>query len=254
MRGGSPSNSGAGPSGRKPSTAAATPSLANRLREALAHVPPGDNASLFASVRAFTLFGESPDQRGFGHSERVATYALELAAALSLDSAQADTVRLGSYLHDLGMMRVPPAILNKRGRLTPVEFDVVKRHPGWGLEMLEGIRLPVDVTPMVRWHHEKPDGTGYPDGLRGDAIPLQASLVALAEVFDALTTARSYRPRLAGVAARSVMYERRGWWLPEVYRAFSRIATGSTQVAVALRGGGGGGAGGAGGRSTKARQ
>ncbi len=224
-------------SGSKITASGRPTAAADRLREALVRVRPGDSASLFASVRAFALLSESPEHYTYGHSERVATYALELAAALGLAGAQSDAVRLSAYLHDVGTLRLPAEILYKQRPLSATEFGVMKKHPVWGVELLNGIRLPADVVPAVRWHHEKADGTGYPDGLRADAIPLNASLVGLAEVLDALTTPRSYRPRMTGVAARKTMHERRGWWLPDVYRAFGRVASGTTQVAAALRGG-----------------
>ena len=225
-----------GSSSNKIAVSSRTPAAADRLREALARVRPGDTASLFASVRAFALFSESPEHHTYGHSERVATYALELAAAIGLEGGQCDALRLGAYLHDVGTLRLPAEILYKPRPLSANEFEVMKKHPVWGVELLNGIRLPSDVVPAVRWHHEKADGTGYPDGLRADAIPLNASLVGLAEVLDALTTPRSYRPRITGVAARKTMHERRGWWLPDVYQAFSRVASGTTRVAAALRG------------------
>lgn len=225
-----------GTSAGKMTAAGRAAAAAGRFREALARVRPGDSASLFASVRAFALFSESPGHHSYGHSERVATYALEMAAALGLDGALCDAVRLGAYLHDVGTLRLPTEILYKERPLTTTEFGMVKKHPEWGVEILDGIRLPSAVPAIVHWHHEKADGTGYPDALKADGIPVSASLVGLAEVLDAVTTRRSYRPGISGVAARKVMHDRRGWWLPDVYRAFGRVASGATRVAAALRG------------------
>ena len=182
-----------------------------------------------AVIRSIGLSIESSDGYTFGHCERVARYAARVATALGLDAGEVAAVRLGAYLHDVGKIRVPQEILYKPGRLTAAEFGVIKMHPTWGLEVLEGVEFPFDVRPTIRWHHEKSDGTGYPDGLMGDEIPLHASIIGIADVFDALTTCRSYRPAMSGPAALYIMHARRRWWRPEVYAAFRR-ATGATAM------------------------
>jgi len=182
-------------------------------------------------VRSIGLSIESSDSYTFGHSERVARYAARVATALGLDAEEVAAVRLGAYLHDVGKIRVPQEVLNKPGRLTAAEFDLMKMHPVWGLEVLEGVEFPFDVRPTIRWHHEKRDGSGYPDRLVGDEIPLHASIIGIADVFDALTSCRSYRPAMSGPAALNLMHARRGWWRPEVYAAF-RHATGTTSMSA----------------------
>ena len=182
-----------------------------------------------AVIRSIGLSIESSDGYTFGHCERVARYAARVATALGLDAGEVAAVRLGAYLHDVGKIRVPQEILNKPGRLTAAEFGVIKMHPTWGLELLEGVEFPFDVRPTIRWHHEKSDGSGYPDGLLGDEIPLHAAIIGIADVFDALTTCRSYRPAMSGPAALYVMHARRRWWRPEVYAAFRR-ATGASPM------------------------
>jgi putative nucleotidyltransferase with HDIG domain len=181
---------------------------------------PSLDASCRAAVRGLRLSIESSDGYTFGHSERVALYASQVAAALGMADVQIDAVRIGAYLHDIGKIRVPYEILNKAGRLTPEEFEVMKMHPLWGLELLEGVKFPFDVTSTIRWHHEKRDGSGYPDGLGGDAIPPCASIIGIVDVYDALTSARSYRPAMTPADALREMRARRGWWRPEVYDAF----------------------------------
>ncbi len=188
---------------------------------------PALEARYLAVVR-FALWFESSDSYTYGHCERVAGYSSEIAGALGLDPVQIASVRLGAYLHDVGKIRVPQEILNKPGRLTTDEFDIMKMHPVWGLEMLEGVALPRDVRATIRWHHEKCDGSGYPDGLRGDAIPLHASIIGIADVYDALTSARSYRPGMPSPEALAMMQARRGWWRPEVFAAFRKAASAST--------------------------
>lgn len=165
---------------------------------------------------------ESTDSYTHGHCERVATYALSVARALELDETTQTTIRLGAYLHDLGKIRVPHEILNKAGKLTAEEFEVMKRHPVDGLELLSEIEFPWDIKPMIRWHHEKCDGSGYPDGLRGDDIPVNAQIICIADIFDALTTTRSYRPAMSWQAALTIIDECRAWWHPDVFEAFIR--------------------------------
>ena len=148
----------------------------------------------FAVVRDWGQSIESTDSYTFGHCERVANYAVALAKELGLDEEQQTTIRIGAYLHDVGKVRVPHEILNKPGSLTPEEFGVIQNAPGLGLELLATVEFPWDIKPIIRWHHEKYDGSGYPDRLRGDEIPLNAQIICIVDVFDALTTTRSYRP------------------------------------------------------------
>ena len=176
--------------------------------------------AFLAVVRDWGQSIESADHYTFGHCERVADYAGAVAGALGLDAIQATTVRLGAYLHDVGKVRVPHEVLNKPGRLTEEEFALMKLHPVFGVELLAGIEFPWDIKPIIRWHHEKLDGTGYPDGLRGDAFPLAPQIIGIVDVYDALTTTRSYRAAMSSQVALAEMERCRHWWRPEVYRAF----------------------------------
>jgi putative nucleotidyltransferase with HDIG domain len=141
---------------------------------------------------------------------------------LALSDEEQTTIRLGAYLHDLGKVRVPHEILNKPGALTAEEFAVMKLHPVWGIEMLAAIEFPWDIKPIIRWHHEKYDGTGYPDRLQGDEIPLSAQIICIVDVYDALTTTRSYRPAMDHAEAMRRMHDSRHWWRPSVFAAFER--------------------------------
>src|SRR5262249_41322673 len=125
-------------------------------------------ATFLALVREWGQSIESSDSYTFGHCERVAGYGVAVARAMGLDTAQQTTLRMGAYLHDLGKVRVPHEILNKAGPLTAAEFEIIKQHPVWGLELLATIQFPWDIKPIIRWHHEKYDGTGYPDRLKGE--------------------------------------------------------------------------------------
>jgi len=176
--------------------------------------------AFLAVVRDWGQSIESADRYTFGHCERVADYAVAVAAALGLDSIQQTTVRLGAYLHDVGKVRVPHEVLNKPGRLSDEEFELMKLHTVYGVELLAGVEFPWDIKPIIRWHHEKLDGTGYPDRLRGDEIPLAAQIIGIVDVFDALTTTRSYRSAMTRGAALAEMERCQAWWRPEVFGAF----------------------------------
>ena len=163
---------------------------------------------------------ESVDSYTHGHCGRVAEYAVAVGRALGFDAGQLTTLRLGAYLHDLGKVRVPQEILNKPGKLTAEEFDLVKQHPIWGLDMLTEVDFPWDLKPIIRWHHEKYDGSGYPDGLKGEEIPVAAQIICIVDVYDALTTTRSYKPAFTPIEALARMADVPHWWRPDVYEAF----------------------------------
>jgi len=173
-----------------------------------------------AVVREWGQSIESADSYTFGHCERVASYAVAVSNALGLAEEDLTAIHLGAYLHDVGKVRIPHEILNKPGRLTKEEFEVMKLHPLYGVELLKDIEFPWDIKPIIRSHHEKYDGTGYPDGLRGDEIPLRAQVICVVDVFDALTTTRSYRGAMPWPAALEEMRKSRHHWNEGVYQAF----------------------------------
>ena len=175
-----------------------------------------------AVVRQWGESIESSDSYTFGHCERVAEFAVAVAGALGLDEHERTTIRVGAYLHDLGKVRVPHEILNKPGALTREEFDVMKMHPVWGLELLATVEFPWDIKPIIRWHHEKVNGTGYPDRLVGDEIPLAAQIIGIVDVYDALTTTRAYRPAMTPERAFEEIRTMRAGWRDDVFDAFFR--------------------------------
>ena len=189
----------------------------------------------FDVVREWGQSIESADSYTFGHCERVAQRALGVARELQLDDTALTTIRLGAYLHDLGKVRVPHEILNKPGPLTAEEFEVVQMHPIWGMEMLAAVEFPWDLKPIIRWHHERYDGSGYPDRLRGEEIPAAAQIVGIVDVYDALTTARSYRSALSHDAAMSEIERSRGSWSKPVYGAFVSSSTPATKALTVRR-------------------
>ena len=144
-------------------------------------------------VKRIGLEVESRDHYLYGHSARVAEYAVAIACDLGFDPEAMKGILVAGYLHDVGKLQVDPDILNKAGRLTEAEMDAVRLHPVLGVEHLAGFELPWEIEATIRGHHERWDGTGYPDGLAGERIPLGARILLVADVYDALTTSRSYR-------------------------------------------------------------
>jgi putative nucleotidyltransferase with HDIG domain len=128
-----------------------------------------------------------------GHSQQVTNYAVMIAKELDLSQDQIEMVRKGSLLHDIGKLGVPDSILLKPNRLTDDEYKVIKTHPLLGAQILESSRNLRDLIPLVRHHHERFDGKGYPDGLVGHAIPLEARILALADSIEAMASDRPYR-------------------------------------------------------------
>jgi putative two-component system response regulator len=153
---------------------------------------------------------EARDPYTDGHCQRLAGYATALGAALGCTDDELAALQRGGYLHDVGKVGVSDTVLNKPGKLTAAEYELMKRHPVIGDRLCGGMRSLASVRLIVRSHHERLDGSGYPDGLRGDDIPIVAQIVAVADVYDALTTSRPYRGALpSDVACRVLLEEAR---------------------------------------------
>src|SRR5256885_48098 len=163
---------------------------------------------------------ESKDQYTQGHCQRVAFFACVLADSMGMDAQSLFWFRLGALLHDIGKIIVPTEVLNKAGDLTEEEWAIMKRHPEAGLELVADIDFPGDVRAIIRNHHERWDGTGYPDGLKGEQIPFAARILCVADVYDALTTARSYRDSLPHARAAEVMRASTGQFDPNLLESF----------------------------------
>ena len=156
-----------------------------------------DIASLhMRTIETLALAIEAKDHTTGDHLQRVRVYALELAKDLGLTELETDALRAASVLHDIGKLAVPEHIISKPGKLTPEEFDKMKVHPIVGAEILEQVRFPYPVAEIVRSHHEKWDGSGYPDGLSGEAIPIGARILSAVDCLDALASDRQYRRAL----------------------------------------------------------
>jgi putative nucleotidyltransferase with HDIG domain len=180
-----------------------------------------------AALEALVNALEAKDPHLRGHSGRVADLAGKVAVAYGLPPDRVDAVRTAGRLHDLGKIGVREQVLNKEGPLTREEFEDIKAHPQLGAQILAPLAHLAEVIGYVRHHHERWDGTGYPDGLRGEAIPLGARIIGAVEIFDALTTARPYQETMTPHAAVQRMRELVGSVLdPEVHAALARVIEG----------------------------
>jgi putative two-component system response regulator len=162
-----------------------------------------------------------------GHSDRVMRYAIALADRIGLPPSDREILRRGAILHDIGKICIPDAILDKPGPLTPAEYEIVKQHPINGVSMVKPLDSVRDVIPIIRWHHERMDGQGYPDGLSGDKIPLLARVTAVADVYDALRSERPYRPELSEKECYTILREeaKGGGLDPELVEQFLGLPT-----------------------------
>ncbi|MFI5233085.1 MAG: HD domain-containing phosphohydrolase [Gemmatimonadales bacterium] len=182
-------------------------------------------SAYFAVVRDWGRSIESRDSKTFGHCERVAQHAVAMSRAMGLDEHAETTLLLGACLHDLGLLKVPHEILHKSDPLTQAEAEIVRQHPVWGIELLATVEFPWDLKPIIRSHHERCDGSGYPDRLMGDEIPLGAQVVGILDWYDELRTGRFGAPALTAQEALAKVSERREWWSEKVFAAFEAVLT-----------------------------
>ena len=162
-------------------------------------------AACMGAIRALALALDARDPYTAGHSERVSVLSVAIGRALNLPPAELEILRLGALLHDIGKIGVPDDVLRKPGTLTPAEYDKIKEHPVLGARILRSAPFLASHIPIVELHHERPDGQGYPHGLRDEDIPLSARIVHVADAYDAITSARAYRTaRSSGDALREL--------------------------------------------------
>jgi putative nucleotidyltransferase with HDIG domain len=179
-----------------------------RARRDLANVAERQTELESAFLQIVREWGESIESKDSytqGHCSRVADYACLLAEAAGFSSQEMLWFRMGALLHDVGKVSVPLEILTKPGRLDDTEWSVMSLHPVIGVDLLEGVEFPWDVRPMIRHHHERWDGSGYPDKIGGTDIPLEARILTIADVYDALTTTRSYRAAFTHEKAMEIL-------------------------------------------------
>ena len=185
-------------------------SSSGRLEDAQKHVVHL-NRLLFSTVETLASAIDAKDEVTHDHVRRVQQGTLALARELGVtDENELKALEAAALLHDTGKIAIPEHILNKPGKLTPAEFEKMKRHAPIGAQILSSIEFPYPVVPIVRHHHENWDGKGYPDGLKGEAIPLGARILSVVDCFDALTSDRPYRRRMTDEAALKILVDRRG--------------------------------------------
>jgi putative nucleotidyltransferase with HDIG domain len=169
------------------------------------------NRVFLSTIEALAMAIDAKDQVTHGHIRRVQRYTMALAGAVGIkDEKQTKALEAAALLHDTGKLAVPEYILNKPGPLTASEFERMKLHAAVGADILKSIDFPYPVEPIVRHHHENWDGTGYPDGIKGQDIPLGARILSVVDCYDALTSDRPYRPRMSRQQAEQVLIDRRG--------------------------------------------
>ena len=175
-------------------------------------------------VRRWGTSIESKDRYTQGHCERVADVACRLAERVGLDARSLFWFRVGALLHDVGKVDIPAEVLNKPGKLSAEEWTMMRAHPEAGIALLSGIEFPWDIRPIVLSHHERWDGNGYPHGLAGEAIPFTARILTIADVYDALTSARSYKAALGHADALRIMRADAGTQFdPVLFAAFEAL-------------------------------
>ena len=192
------------------------------------------------TIEALALAIEAKDHTTHTHLQRVRTYAVAIANQLNLPEGEIEALRAAALLHDIGKLAVPEQIINKPGKLTPEEFEKMKVHPLVGAEILDRVAFPYPVAPIVRSHHERWDGTGYPEGLSGLQIPIGARILAAVDCLDALASHRQYRPALPLAEAMAKVKEKSGTWFdPQVveilagrYVELERVAQMSEETAA----------------------
>jgi len=179
-------------------------------------------AAHLSTIRSITLLLEAKDPYTRGHSERVRDYSALAAQRLGMSEHEVEVLRVGAALHDVGKVGIKDEILNKVGSPTSEEWDMIKRHPLVGYEVLRPVHmLTEEHLQLVRWHHERVDGKGYPDGLKGDEIPPLTRVIVVADAYDAMASNRAYRPALSPSAIREQLIEFSGTQFdPEVARMF----------------------------------
>src|SRR5882762_7222943 len=175
----------------------------------------------FATAEALATAIDAKDQTTHCHVRRVQVYAAELGEVLGLGVAEISALKAGALLHDVGKLAVPAHIINKPGRLTPAEFEKMKIHTTVGAQILSRIDFPYPVTPIVRHHHERWDGQGYPDGLAGAQIPITARIISVVDCFDSVREDRPYRRGMTREEAKALLLRGAGMHFdPKIVQLF----------------------------------
>jgi putative two-component system response regulator len=181
-----------------------------------------DLESASAIIATLAQMIEARDGYSHGHCYRMANYATGLGRALQVDEADIQTLYRGGFLHDIGMLAISDEVVRRPGPLTAAEFEHVKSHTVVGEQLIANLHSLSAVRPIVRWHHEHLDGSGYPDGLRDTMIPLVAQIVGVVDVYEAVTTERPYQPICSKVEAIAILRDEvaRGWRRSDIVETF----------------------------------
>jgi putative two-component system response regulator len=184
-----------------------------------------DLDSAASLVIALALLVEARDGNTEGHCHRMANYATALGRALDLGEADLQALHRGGFLHDIGMLAIPDAVLKKQGPLDPDEFELMKTHTTVGDSLCSTLRSLEPVRPIIRHHHERLDGSGYPDGLSGDDVPLIAQIIGVVDVYDAVTTRRPYQGPHSSQEAIDILRGQvvRGWRRKDLIDVFADL-------------------------------
>src|SRR3984893_15989144 len=184
-----------------------------------------DLDSAASIIMALAVMIEARDGYTEGHCHRIANYATALGRRIGLGQEELQALYRGGFLHDIGMLAIPDSVLRKEGRLDPEEYELVKSHTVIGDGLCRHLRSLNAVRPIVRHHHERFDGSGYPDGLRGDDIPIVAQIIGLVDAYDAITSDRPYQPAQSTEEAVATLRQQvaRGWRHPALVEAFAAI-------------------------------
>jgi putative nucleotidyltransferase with HDIG domain len=195
----------------------------NTMMQTVASAEAATRSAYVGAIRALALALDARDPYTAGHAERVSAVSVAIGREMALSDDEIDVLRLGALLHDIGKIGVSDNVLRKPGALTDEEFDVIKEHPGLGAKILRSVPFLAPHLPIVELHHERPDGRGYPHGLSRDETPLLARIVHVADAFDAITSARAYRPARSSAEALTELWRHSGTQFDaEVVQALAR--------------------------------
>lgn len=187
------------------------------------HLDEMDSASAIISTLAVMV--EARDGHSEGHCHRMASYATALGRAIGLGDAELQALHRGGFLHDIGMLAIPDTLLRTPGPLKAEDYELIRSHTVVGDELCSRLRSLQAIRPIVRSHHERQDGTGYPDGLAGDAVPLLAQIIGIVDAFDAITSKRAYSQQQPASIALTVLHRQveLGWRRADLVGAFAQV-------------------------------